>query len=438
MDKKQISIFGLGYVGLVTSVCLAELGHQVIGVDINQEKIDLINQGKSPFYEPGLEKKLAKVIESGNFKATIDHQFATMHSQISMISVGTPSLRSGDVNLEYVFETLKNIAKDIKNKSNHIIVMRSTVPPGSAQNKFLPILYDVLGERLGKAFHYVSNPEFLRESTAIEDFYNPPETVLGCNEHIISKELAALYSFSDAPVCCCSIPVAECIKYVDNTWHALKVTFTNEIGSLCKTLNIDSHEVMDLFCRDTKLNISTAYFKPGFAFGGSCLPKDVRGLSYVAEQHSLRLPTLTSILKSNFYHIDRAYELVTPPGVKSIGLLGLAFKADTDDVRESPLIRLAERLIGKGYKLIVYDKHVFQALKQKSSSETMKKCLGHLCQYVSDDLNHVIKSAEVVVIGNRSEEFNHIAHLIQDHQIIVDLVKNKSLENHSFYEGICW
>lgn len=437
--SNKISIFGLGYVGLVTGVCLAEQGNYVVGVDTNDTKIDQINQGEPCFYEPGLKEILRDTLNKQVFKATSDYTQALLETDISFISVGTPSLKSGEVDLTAVKRTITEIAHTlIAYKTSHIIVMRSTVPPGAAKNTILPLLADILGDRLGTDFHYLTNPEFLRESTAIDDFMDPPETVVGAIDNKAAEQLKDIYQFVDAPFIKTNIDVAECIKYIDNTWHALKVVFTNEVASVCRLLDIDSQEVMDIFCRDKKLNISTAYFKPGFAFGGSCLPKDLRGLLFVAEQLGLRLPILSSIMKSNFYHIDRAYEMVTPPGVSKISMMGIAFKSDTDDVRESPLIRLAERLIGKGYKVTIYDKHVRETLDKESNNSGMAQYLGHLVDYITDDFTKTLEHGDVVIIGNNSAEFHDIPTLIRENQTVVDLVNIGFEGDDDHYQGICW
>ncbi|WP_372768746.1 nucleotide sugar dehydrogenase [Pseudoalteromonas sp.] len=437
--NKKISVFGLGYVGLVTGACLAQQGNQVIGVDNNQGKIEKINNGDPCFYEPGLTDLLLNMLKTESFKATTDYVEALVESDISFISVGTPSLKSGEVDLSAVKHTIINIVDAlVAHKSQHIIVMRSTVPPGTAKNVILPILKEKLGERLGRDFHYVANPEFLRESSAINDFMDPPETVVGGENASVASELKEIYRFVEAPFIETSIDVAECIKYIDNTWHALKVVFTNEVASICRMLGVDSQEVIDIFCRDKKLNISPAYFRPGFAFGGSCLPKDLRGLLFVAEQLGLRLPILSSIQKSNYYHIDRAYEMVTPPGVRNIALMGIAFKSDTDDVRESPLIRLAERLIGKGYRVTIYDKHVRNSLDKEVNGRVMAEYLGHLVDYISDDFTTTLEQGDVVIIGNNSEEFYEIPNLVTPNQIVVDLVNIGFTGNKANYQGICW
>src|SRR5690606_31981586 len=343
----NISIFGLGYVGVVCCACFSRDGHQVIGVDVENTKVDLVNNGKSTIIEKSLEEQISISVKNNLLKATQDYRMAINHTDISFICVGTPSLSNGSINLAYIYEVAKQIAEVIKDKESfHTVVIRSTVKVGTLK-ACQEIIEDISGKVHGKDFGVVSNPEFLREGTAMYDFANPPYTIVGTNSETSKSVLTSLYASLDAPIYYLKPEEAEMIKYANNNFHAMKITFANEIGNICKENGVDGHVVMDIVAKDTKLNLSPYYLKPGFAFGGSCLPKDVRGLIQTAKNLDLKTPLLSSLLKSNFYQIDRGLDLIYNTGSKKIGFLGFAFKSGTDDLRESPIVGVIETLIGK-------------------------------------------------------------------------------------------
>ena len=436
----KISVVGLGYVGTVCSACFAKEGHEVIGVDVEAVKIDLINQGKAPIVEKDLDRYIREGVEAGRLRATGDLKEAIEGSEITFIAVGTPSEESGNIDLNYIREASREIGEVLKEKEGfHIVAMRSTVLPGTAHNVVIPTIEEHSGKRVGEDFGYVSNPEFLRESTAIYDFYHPPKTVIGPSDERTAEVFETLYSFLEAPFFKTdTIEVAEMVKYSDNAWHAVKVTFANEIGIICKKLGIDSHKVMDIFCADTKLNISPYYLKPGFAFGGSCLPKDVRAISYEAHSLAVSTPLLDSLLESNEKQIERIYEeFVKPSTVKKIGILGLSFKKDTDDLRESPVLKLVEELLEKGYDVNIYDRNVVAAKREGANSAFLEKVIPHIDRRLSDDLEKVISESELLIIGNPSDEFREIEKRYPE-KTFIDLVRISEAQSGGNYIGIAW
>ena len=435
----NISVVGLGYVGAVCSACFANEGHNVIGMDIDEVKVNLINSGKAPIVEKDLEDYISRNVKAGRLKATTDLKEAIDNSDVTIISVGTPSEANGNINLQYIKEAAKAIGEKLKEKDAfHIVSMRSTVLPGTGKNVVIPIIEEISGKKAGVDFGYVSNPEFLRESTAIWDFYNPPKTVVGAMDEKSYKTFRELYSFLDAPYFEVEIEVAEMIKYADNSWHATKVTFANEIGMICKKLGIDSHKVMNVFCADTKLNISTYYMKPGFAFGGSCLPKDVRAITYKAKSVDANTPLLNSLMPSNEFQIKRIYnEFIKPLRSKKIAVLGISFKPNTDDLRESPILELTEMLIGKGYKIKIYDPNVLQAKEEGANKALLENELWHINEKLVENSEEALKDADIIIIGNGSKEFADIIETNND-KTIIDLMRviNKKSENN--YIGIAW
>ena len=355
----KVSVFGLGYVGSVSAAALAADGHRVVGVDVNQGKVESVNQGRSPIVEKGLEELIQATTAAGSLRATTSPADAVAATDLSLICVGTPSRRNGSLDLTHLVRVCEQIGEAIRDKhSYHVVVVRSTVLPGTTHEMVIPALERTAGKKLGGGFGVTVNPEFLREGTALDDFRSPPMTLVGHNYHSDALPTASLYARVGAPLVTTSIRTAEMIKYASNTWHALKVCFANEVGNLCKRLQIDSHELMDIFCRDDKLNLSSSYLKPGFAFGGSCLPKDVRAMQYRAKEVDLDMPVIQSILGSNQRQIQLAIDHVLDTGKKRVGLLGFSFKAGTDDLRESPIVILAEALLGKGLQLRIYDRNV--------------------------------------------------------------------------------
>jgi len=436
----RISIFGLGYVGAVSAACLAKEGHEVIGVDPNTTKVDLINQGKTPIIEKNIGELIAATVEQGSLRATTEADEAITATEISLICVGTPSQLNGSLDLKYVRRVCEEIGASLKDKNDyHVVVARSTMLPGSMRQVVLPSLEQTSGKVAGKDFGVCNNPEFLREGTAVYDFYNPPKTVIGEIDERGGAMLASLYEKMDAPLLRTEIETAEMVKYTDNVWHALKVGFANEIGNICKELGIDGHKVMDIFCQDTKLNLSPYYMKPGFAFGGSCLPKDVRALGYKGRSLDLDLPIINAILPSNQNQIDRGLKMIMDKGSKKVGILGFSFKAGTDDLRESPIVEVIERLIGKGYEIKLYDRNVNMAKLVGANRDFILNHIPHIAELMVDDIETVINHADVIVIGNGNSEFRTIPGNLPQGKQTVDLVRIiPDVSEKGRYDGICW
>src|SRR5947209_8586564 len=437
----KVSVFGLGYVGSVSAAALAGDGHQIVGVDINAGKVASINAGKTPVIEPGLDQLLARAVAEKRLRATTDVAEAVGHSDVSLVCVGTPSRRNGSLDLTFLTRGGGQIGAALRDKTSyHLVVVRSTVLPGTTHDVLIPALERASGKTYGDTFGVSVNPEFLREGSAIADFRKPPLTLVGHNHAADASGTIALYQAIDAPLVSTSIRVAEMMKYTSNAWHALKVCFANEIGNLCKRVGVDSHEVMDIFCRDEKLNLSSYYMKPGFAFGGSCLPKDVRALQYRAKELDIELPVIQSILPSNKLQIQRALDEVLETGRKKIGLLGFSFKAGTDDLRESPLVILAEALLGKGLQLKIYDRNVSLARLVGSNKQYIEEQIPHLSSLLCESIDEVIDRSEVIVIGNQAPEFVDALKKCRADQIILDLVRLPIYGSllQADYRGICW
>jgi GDP-mannose 6-dehydrogenase len=437
----RVSVFGLGYVGCVSAASFAGDGHDVVGVDINADKVAAINEGRSPIVEPGLEELLSRCTVERRLRATTDTAEAVRDSEVSLLCVGTPSHKNGSLDLSYLERVSEQVGAALKDKSTyHVVVVRSTVLPGTTHGVVIPMLERTSGKKYGDGFGVSVNPEFLREGTALKDFRKPPLTVVGHNHAADASGTIALYQAIDAPLVSTSIRVAEMMKYASNTWHALKVCFANEIGNLCKRLDIDSHEVMDIFCRDEKLNLSAYYLKPGFAFGGSCLPKDVRALQYRAKEVDVELPVISSILPSNKLQIEHAFNQVMETGRKNIGLLGFSFKAGTDDLRESPIVILAEALLGKGCTLRIYDRNVSLARLVGANKDYIDRQIPHLSSLLCDTIAEVVEQSEVVVVGNQSPEFADALMKTRSEQIVIDLVRVPVFGSlvPAEYRGICW
>lgn len=435
----KISIFGLGYVGAVCAGCLSARGHEVIGVDISQAKIDLINQGKSPIVETGLEQLLEQGLRNNLLRGSTDVQDAVLSSTMSFICVGTPSKRNGDLDLAHMEAVCSQIGEALRDKTErHTIVVRSTVLPGTVHNVVIPALEAASGKKAGVDFGVAVNPEFLRESTAIKDYDYPAMTVIGELDRASGDLLEALYEDLDAPIFRKDIRVAEMIKYTCNVWHAAKVTFANEIGSIAKASGVDGREVMDIVCQDRKLNISSYYLRPGFAFGGSCLPKDVRALTYRAGQLDVSHPMLAGIMPSNSLQIQRAFELIEGYEKRRIGMLGLSFKAGTDDLRESPLVELAEKLIGKGYELRIYDKNVEYARVFGANKEYIQSKIPHVSSLMCADFDDVIAQSDVILLGNADPRFAELVHQPPAGKQVLDLIGFMETATREQLEGICW
>ena len=436
----KLSIFGLGYVGAVSAACFADAGHEVIGVDSNPLKVEIINSGRSPVVEPGVEELIAAAAKNKRLSATTDVAAAIAGTDLSMVCVGTPSNANGSLDLSYIKRVSQEIGAALEaKKSYHIVAIRSTMLPGTIAGTVIPTLEVHSGKRAGRDFGVAINPEFLREGTSIKDFNNPPFTLIGADEEDTAAPLAKLYAHLPAPVLTVRVKEAEMVKYACNTFHALKVTFANEIGMIAKALGVDSHRVMEVFCHDTKLNLSPYYLKPGFAFGGSCLPKDLRALTHKAKELDVNLPMLNSILPSNQHQIERAVDMVLGAGRKKVGILGLSFKPNTDDLRESPIVMLVERLIGKGLKLAIYDREVEMARLFGANKDYIEREIPHISSLIRSDLREVINESEVIVIGKRDEEFRAAAEGLGNGRVAIDLVRLiEPADSRETYQGICW
>jgi GDP-mannose 6-dehydrogenase len=438
--RLRISIFGLGYVGTVSAGCFANEGHEVIGVDPLPAKVELICQGKSPIVEAEIGEIVEAASNAGRLHATHDAAEAVRDTDLSFICVGTPSQQNGNLDLRYIRRISEQIGEALKEKrTRHTVVVRSTILPGTMQSIIIPTLEESSGKKAGVDFGVSNNPEFLREGSAVKDFRCPPKTVIGELDSESGDLLEEIYRKIDAPLIRTDLKTAETIKYVDNSWHALKIGFANEIGNLCKSFDVDAHAVMDIFCQDRKLNISTAYLKPGFAFGGSCLPKDLRALSYQAKVHDLQLPILTSILPSNELQIARGVRMIMAKGNQRVGVLGFSFKAGTDDLRESPVIEVIERLIGKGYDLWIYDKNVNIASLVGANKDFILNHIPHISKHMVKSPDEVLEHGQTIVIGNNDPEFRVIPARIRNDQVLVDFVRVlDGRSTNGKYDGICW
>ena len=437
----RISVFGLGYVGSVSVACLAAQGHTVTGVDVSPAKVARINAGLGPVIEANLDELIAQGVAAGRVCATTEAAEAVRGAEVMLICVGTPSNGNGNLNFEFVDRVCEQVGQELASADGYpVVVIRSTVLPGSTETRFIPILERASGRAAGKDFGVAFNPEFLREGTAVDDFFHPPFNVVGQYDECGAQVVARLYEGSQAPLLVTRLKVAETVKYVNNAFHALKVGFANEIGSICKAQGIDSHEVMDIFCRDHKLNLSSYYLKPGFAFGGSCLPKDIRALLYQGHRLDLELPVLELILPSNEHQIRRAFELIKQTGSKNIGALGLSFKAGTDDLRESPMVTLLEMLIGKGYQVHLYDHNVLLSQLNGSNRAYIEREIPHIATLMRSSAEEVIAQCEVIVVGNKSPEFRAVLQHARPDQVVIDLVRilSGSEAVACRYEGMSW
>lgn len=434
----NISIFGLGYVGCVGAACLAKLGHNVIGVDVNENKVRLIQEGKPTIIEEGIAALCQEAHDAGRMTATTDVNEAVQNTDVSFIVVGTPSSKEGHLNLNYIYAVAKQIGEALRNKSTfHIVAIRSTVLPGTNE-KVGDIIANTSGKERGKDFTIVSNPEFLREGTSVKDYFNPPLTLVGTDSPYAEQVFREIYKDIDAEFICTDIRVAEMMKYVNNTYHALKIVFGNEVGNICKGLNIDSHKVMEIFCKDKQLNISPYYFKPGFAYGGSCLPKDMKALRTLAHDLYIDVPVIESIHASNEAQKRNAVQLIMAQGHRKIGILGLSFKAGTDDLRCSPIVDVVESLLGKGFEIRIYDKNVKVSELTGTNKDFIMAKIPHLQHFVSDDLDAVCSNSDVLVVTNKEKDFADVLQRYP-HKVIVDLVRQwKEVDYAGHYEGLSW
>jgi GDP-mannose 6-dehydrogenase len=437
----NISIFGLGYVGCVSAACFCELGHEVIGIDVDATKVDFLASGKSPIIEADLPELIAKHAKSGRLRATTSIDEAMAKANISLVCVGTPSLKSGALNTEYVERVSEQISAALKKISHpHTVIIRSTLLPGTTRREILPRLEKHSGKQEGKDFFLAYNPEFLREGSAVKDFFGPPKTVVGADREATAAAAAKIYDGVEAPVFLTRIEEAEMVKYADNVFHAIKVVFGNEVGAIARELEVDSHRVMEIFCSDTKLNLSPYYLKPGFAFGGSCLPKDVRALAACARGLDVKTPMLFSLMDANVAHVQRAVSTVKGFGKKKVGVLGLSFKAGTDDLRESPVVELVETLLGKGYDIKILDRNVSLARLVGSNKRFIEGTIPHLAELLCEDGKEVVEHADVLIVTYRDPEFDALLTTAPKDKIIYDLVRvweDEPLTNAE-YHGIGW
>lgn len=436
----NVSIFGLGYVGCVSLGCLAKNGHTIVGVDLNKTKVDFINQGKAPIIEQDIDELISEQHKAGRISATTDVHEAVANSQVSIICVGTPSTDNGHLDLNAIFNVAKEIGSCLKQKQAfHVIAIRSTVLPGTNE-KVTEILEDASDKKRDDSFAVVSNPEFLREGTAVKDYFNPPYTIVGSNNENAVELIDRLYRDIEAPFIATDIKVAELMKYVNNAFHATKVVFANEIGNICNKIGVDSHELMSIFCKDTKLNISPYYLKPGFSYGGSCLPKDLKALKTIAHDHYLECPTIESIEKSNENHKRVVLDQILQFGKEKIGFLGVSFKGGTDDLRNSPIVDILEVLLGKGFDVRIFDQNVQVAKLVGANKDYILKKIPFIAKFIVSTEDEIISHSDIIIIVNHDKDFQPLLNRIPRHKIVFDLVnydfeKKSELDN---YKGLSW
>jgi GDP-mannose 6-dehydrogenase len=438
---RGISVFGLGYVGSVTSACFSSKGNKVIGIDVTKDKVELMASGKTPILEPGIQEIISDSHAKGLLSATTDVDKAVCDSEISFICVGTPSQPNGKLDLKGIKHVCDQIGASLKRKDTfHVVVTRSTILPGTTANVITPALEAASGKKAGKDFGVATNPEFLREGTAIKDFLHPPMTVLGVNDSESESLLRELYRWVPAELFAVPVFAAEMVKYVCNSFHALKVSFANEVGTLCKHAGVDTEEVTKIFLADKQLNISAYYLNPGFAFGGSCLPKDVRALAYLGKELDCKLPLIESIMPSNYEHIERAARSILAHGKKKVAILGLSFKSGTDDLRESPQVLLIKKLIGEGYQVRIWDENVYLGQLIGSNRQFIEDNIPHIGSLLTNDIEQVIGESEIIVIGTKIERIK-LESLLRPHHVVIDLTnlnKQNRVHHNGEYEGICW
>ena len=437
----KISVFGLGYVGCVSAACFCDLGHEVWGIDVDPGKVEFLKKGTSPIVEQELPELIAKYARAGTLYGTTSAEEAVRNTELSLVCVGTPSLPTGALDIGYVQRVAEEIGSAMRAlKRPHTVVIRSTLLPGTTRRELLPRLEKNSAKKEGEGFFLAYNPEFMREGTAVLDFYEPPKTVVGALRRETAEQAAKIYSTLSAPLFLTDIEVAEMVKYADNVFHAVKIVFGNEIGAVARELGVDSHKVMDIFVHDTKLNLSPYYLKPGFAFGGSCLPKDVRAIVSRARDVNVNTPMLFSLMEANEEHIRRATKTILSFNKKKIGILGFAFKAGTDDLRESPMVELVETLLGKGCKIKILDRNVSLARLVGSNRKFIEGTIPHLAELMTDSADEMLAHSEVLVAANKDPEFRTILERTRPDQIIFDLVRTwpEIPRERKNYFGICW
>jgi len=437
-----VSVYGLGYVGCVSAACLASIGFRVVGVDVNKDKVDALGRGQAPIVEERIGELTAEVVSAGTLTVTTDSRAALLGSDISLICVGTPSAPSGELSTVYLEHVTAEIAAALAEKNDwHTVVFRSTMLPGTCERLLIPKLEELSGKRVGVDFGVCVNPEYLREGTSVKDFFDPPKTVVGANDPRSAEALLALYETLPGNRYVVPVSVAEMTKYVDNSFHALKVSFANEIGAVCAAVGLDSHAVMDIFLSDTKLNLGPTYLRPGFAFGGSCLPKDVRALTHIARHNVVDTPLLGSILPSNQSHLQRALDMIVSDDRRKVGMFGLSFKSGTDDLRESPLVELAERLVGKGFDLKIFDANVALSRLVGANQAYINQRLPHLGDLLVDDIDAVLQHGEILIVGSKTEPVIDAVRRSSPEQLVIDLVRlpdAAELRGRENYRGIAW
>ena len=437
----RISVFGLGYVGAVSCGCLPELGHEVIGVDTNPLKVQMINKGESPVVEDGINELIAAAVHSGKLRATADLEDAVLNTDVSLISVATPSNQNYTPNLDAVDAVVRSVGQALRRKSGaHVVVLRSTVPPGTTEERILPILLESSGRRIGQGLSLVFNPEFLREGSSVKDFHQPPQTVIGSLDEAGYAAMETMYAGLPGRFERTDTRTAESVKYLCNVFHALKIVFANEAGSVLKTYGLDGRDVMRIFCQDTQLNISAAYMRPGFAFGGSCLPKEVKGFITLARERNVQIPALGGLIESNEQHIRRAYELIARGGRQRVAFFGLAFKPGTDDMRDSPLVALVERLLGKGFEIAIFDRFVKLSRLLGKNKEFIEREIPHLERLLRDDPQSTMDGAELIVVGHADAQARQTIATRAKGRRVIDLSGYADLQAAvgAGYEGICW
>ncbi len=435
----KLSVLGLGYVGCVSAACFAKRGHEVVGADVSPVKVDIINGGKSPIVEPGIEDLISEAVSAGRLRATTDAGEAVLQTDVSLVCVGTPGQHNGSLDLTYIKRVCQQIGAAIEKKSaRHVVAMRSTMLPGTIHDVVIPTLQVYSGKQAGKDFGVVINPEFLREGTSIYDFDHPPFTLIGADDEEAAEVVKRLYTHIEAPIYVTRVKEAEMVKYACNAFHAAKIVFANEIGNLCKKLGVDSHPVMEVFCKDTKLNLSPYYLKPGFAYGGSCLPKDLRAINYKAKTADVDMPMLGALNVSNRLQVEHAAQMVLRTGKKNVGILGMSFKSGTDDLRESPMVTLIETLLGKGIKLSIYDRDVELARLFGANKDYIEREIPHISSLMRSSLADVIAASEVVVVGKKEDEYRAALQEAGPDLKVIDLVRLGGIESLRGYDGLCW